>query len=885
MQVDKLTCEYLADPTGVENLAPKLSWTLLSEKRGDMQTAWQVQAASSPNSLDSGEPDLWDSGQIDSEKSLDRAYQGIELGSGKRVFWRVRVWDKDGEKSAWSKPAHFTMGLLDPSDWSGEWVGAEIGESSEDAAPAVTLRREFDAPKQVKRAQAFICGLGYYELYINGQKVGDHVLDPGFTNYDKRALYVAYDVTEHINDGQNVIGVTLGRGWFDMAVPDVWGYEAAPWRSQPKMILQLNLEYTDDTRQSIASDKLWRTSTEGPIRYNTLRGGETYDARMETPDWNVPGFNDSGWSRAITLPAPKGRLVSQKCPPIKVTETITPTSVTEPKPGVYVVDLGRNIAGWTQIRIRGKAGERIKLVYGERLSPDGTVNQDDIKSLTRGRFATDEYVLRGDGEETWEPRFAYYGFQYIEVTGLSYKPGTEDILGRVVHSSVADTGEFSCSNELVNRLQQVSKWTQLNNLHSIPQDCPHREKNGWMADGLVSSHEAMMNFDMAAFYSKWVDDMADTLLPTGAMGSIVPSPGWGIDGMPGEDYTCPCWGSACVILPWYHYVQYGDREILERNFHMMKAYTDYLGTRAEGHIVEFGLGDWLEEGTSSTPKRTPIPLTGTAFYFYDATVLSRTAEILGHDEDAERYARLAADIKRAFNARFFDPSDGSYGADSQTANALPIAFGMVPEELEDVVLMALMRSVREERDDHVSSGIVGTKFLLDTLADHGLAELAYVMITREGYPGWVHMLEDGATTFWEAWDKGGSLDHPAFACVSGWFYQALAGIRPDENHPGFKKTIIKPHIVGDLDSVKASYDSRYGRIACQWKLDFEELTVDIEVPASTSATLYLPAGLGAQITECDRAVLESPGVVHVGRDGAYQVFSVGSGEYSFRVGI
>lgn len=867
----RLSCEGSNDPMSVERLAPRLSWTCQSAKRGDRQTAYAILAASTPDLLARDQGDLWDSGVVASDESVDILYEGGPLSSLTDVSWKVRVWDKDGVASDWSKPARFSMGLLSEHDWGGEWIGSV----SEDHTAGVMLRNEFALPQQIRRARLCIAGLGYHELYVNGERIGDQLLDPGFTDYDKRALYVVHDVSDKLRVGKNALGVILGSGWLNMAVPDVWGFEKAHWRQPPKMILQLDIELVDGSRQSIVSDETWRVTTDGPITYNTLRGGETYDARLECPGWDTPGFQDSKWSSAAVVSPPNGRLVSQKLPAIKLVETLKPVKMTEPKPGVYVFHLLQNIAGWARITVSGKRGDHVRMVYSERLGEDGLIDRRDIDNLTLGRFATDEYLLKGNAPETWESRFAYHGFQYIEVTGLTSRPTLDALVGCVVHTSVADTGAFSCSNPLLNKLHEMTRWTQLNNMHSIPQDCPHREKNGWMCDGLVSSEEAMMNFDMAAFYEKWLDDMEDARGSAGEMPSIVPSPGWGADNGPGEEFVCPCWGSACVILPWYHYLQYGNQGVLAEHYDMMASYTDYLRRRSDGHIVDFGLGDWLEVG-EVRPVRTPVALTGTAYYYHDLTILSRVAEILGKNGDADRFAGLANEVKNAFNARFFDPATKGYGEDSQTAQALPLFLGMVPDEHKGAVVESLVRSIRDERGGHISAGITGVKYVLDALTETGQTEVAYAMVTKPGFPGWVNMLDHSATTMWEAWEGVGSLDHPAFGCVDGWFYRALAGILPDETGPGFKKIIIRPHVVGDLTWVKASYESRRGTIVSEWSRKDDLLTLQVAIPVNTSATVYVP-GQGSRT--------DSPGASLLRTEPERQVFAVEPGDYTFTAHI
>ena len=1056
MSVAVQRCEYHVNPPDVDALQPRLSWVLSSEKRGQQQTAYRVLVASAPNTLAKDEGDLWDSGKVVSDETSHVVYAGKPLRSRMRAWWKVRVWDQNGQVSKWTAPAQWTMGLLQPGDWHGEWIGASellraysktgkddanrngyhareskseaeekwvqvelraaarlnsvrlhparpfnfspdtpgfgfplrfkievsddlefhtssliadqtttdypnpgdkaqdfqvggktgryvrvtanklwrrpdgtycfaLGElqvmadgtnvalgtlvashdsveaagwstryltdglnlvgtraAVEDQAPAILLRREIRLKQKPARALVRLCGLGYAELYLNGQKVGDHVLDPGFTDYTRRVLYVTHEVTGLLAAGDNAIAVVLGGGWYDMPTPDVWGFHLAPWIAPPKLLLDLELEYPDGTRQIISSDANWKWST-GPIVFNSVRGGETYDARREQAGWDRTGFNDSNWKPAKIATGPAGCLQAQQHPPIRITRSIRPVKLTEPKLGVYVFDLGVNIAGWAQLRTRGAAGQVVTLQFNELLNPDGTVNTGQNADLTRGRFQTEKFILQGEGLEVFEPRFTYHGFQYVQITGLTEKPSLDSLTGRWVHTDPEPAGEFACSNPLINRIQEIILRTQLNNLHGIPTDCPQREKIGWTQDGCVSMEEAIYNFQMATFYTKWFRDMLDAQDPNGHACPIAPSPSWGLsnpDGTPGV-LSDPWWGGAIVRTPWQLYRYYGDRRVLEEAYPAMVRYLDYVAQHAPGRIAWSQEGDWLEVDSGGPSRRTPPTLASTAAYFWYADIVRQTATILNRPVEAKKYAELSAAIRESFNQRFLSPDTGLYPADSQTAPALALHFGLAPEDKRARIAGDLVRNIQETRTNHLSTGIVGTLYLFYALTDMGFSDLAYRILVQESSPSWSHMLREGATTVWEAWNGGGSRNHPALGSIGAWFYQTLAGIRPDPDGPGFKRIIIKPEIVGDLTWARGGFNSIHGRIVSDWKREGGTLTLRVTIPPNTTATVYVPTKNAAAIQESGKPASQAEGVKYVRQEGRATVFQVGSGEYVF----
>jgi alpha-L-rhamnosidase len=781
------------------------------------------------------------------------------------------------ERQGWGKDQLTDgKGLIDP-----------VADGAGNAA--ILLRKEVSLARKPVRATAYICGLGYYELSINGKKVGDHVLDPGFTDYSKRVLYVTYDVTNCLMTGNNAIGVTLGNGWYHMATPENFGYERAPWRGPLKLLAEVDLEYADGSRQTIVSDPTWKWST-GPITYNCVRGGETIDARREKPGWDTPGYSDASWLAAKVMPAPAGVLVAQNHPPIRVHEYIHPVSLTEPKPGIFVYDLGVNISGWARFATGGAAGHEVSLDFNEVLNPDGTVDVGHAAYFSFGRFQHGILICSGKPLDTYEPRFTYHGFRYVQVTGLTRKPSLNDLTGCWVTTDPQRTGEFACSNDLINQVLTVYRRTQLDNLEGIPTDCPTREKLGWLEDGTTTQEAAIYNFGMANFYAKWLDDMRDAQDPDGHLGPIVPTAGWG-KAMPGDqpgNFSCPWWGGSIVRTPWNLYQYYGDRRTLESAYPSMKRYVNFLTTTAQDSIVRWGLGDWLDESADDgiqrdlSARKMPLEQSSTAAYFYYASIVSKAAAILGNASDAATFNTLAEHIRDRYNHVFLNAATGEYAHDSQSAQSLPLVLGMVPPEEAKLVEDALLRDI-DLRKDHINSGIVGTLYVFHALEQMGRDDVAYKMFANPTYPSLPYMIQKGATTFWETWnDQGGmSRNHPALAASVEWLYRGLAGIRPDLAAPGFKHIIIKPAVVGDLTWVKASYHSALGLISSNWKREGNRVTLEITIPPNATATVYVPTSDVPGVREGTSPAAEASGVSPGLADGGAAIYEVGSGHYVF----
>jgi alpha-L-rhamnosidase len=865
-----LRCEYLVDPINVEVGKPRLGWVDAAPGRGWGQEGYQILAASSKSLLTPGKADLWDSGHVVSKETTQIEYAGKELSSRAAAYWKVRVWGKDGSVSAWSSVGRWEMGVLGAADWKGaEWIGLN-GPAA--ANPAPYLRKDFALSGKVARARVYVSGLGYAQLSLNGKQVAPTVeRDPGYTNFDKRVLYVAYDVTNLLRPAHNALGAILGSGWYDVHDKATWNFDRAAWRGRPRMKLLLAVDYVNGKTEFIPSDSSWKATT-GPILTDGIYTGETYDARKEIVGWDLPKTDVSSWPVVDVLPAPKGKLAARVCAPVVLGESIAAKSIKEPKPGVYIVDFGQNFAGHAELKLREPAGTQVRMRYSEKLDKDGMIERSQIeqfmaKATPPQPFQTDTYICRGGGTETWEQRFSYSGFRWMEVTGLMHKPSLGDFVGRFEHTDFASAGEFSCSNELLNKIQRATRYSYLSNAQSIPTDCPQREKNGWTGDAQLAAEAGLMNFHSASFYTKWLDDLADTENKEGMMSLIVPSAGWG------RGARHPAWDSAYPIVAYDLYLYRNDKRILAKHYENLKRYVDSLSTELKDGVLTFdSLGDWLPWSTE-----TPSQFTSTLFLFVDAQIMENSAKLLGHPKDAAKYAELAETVKTGVDKHFFDAAKGVYANGSQTANSMALYVGIVPTEKRDVVLKHLVEETTAA--GHIDTGIIGAKTLIRELSEAGQSELAYKIVSRKEQPGWGWWIEQGATTLWEDWKGESSLNHIMFGDVSNWFFQWIAGIRLDKNAPGFSHVVIGPEPVGDLTWAKALYDSPHGRIVSSWRKAPDGFHLDVTIPANVTATLILP-GSGI-VREGGVLLADTDGVSRVRKEGGRTVAELGSGSYSF----
>jgi len=747
---------------------------------------------------------------------------------------------------------------------SGPW-----GSSVTAAVPAEPLlRREFAADKPIKSARAYISGLGYYKLFVNGERIGDHELDPGFTVYDKTVLYATYDVTDALRSGENALGVSLGRGYYAMTRPDEW--MASPWHGEPKLKLQLDITYADGTSQRVVSDDSWKLA-EGPTRAESLWFGETYDARLERPGWASPGYDDAGWRPARSVPAPEGRLTAQMFPPIKVTEPLKVGKVTEPRDGAHVYDFTSPTAGWADVAVTGPAGAEVKITYGEKLRNDGTVDNSGAFGMAMQAYT---YILKGDGVETYRPSYSYAGFRYVQVE-VPAGVEVESVAGERVHSAVSRTGDFSSSSGLLNRYHSAQANTILNNLHSVPTDTPMYEKRPYTADGQLISASAIANFDMQEFYANWMRAHRDDMTPEGTIGHTVPGT------VGGKGVVDPVWSASFVLVTWDLYWYYGDNRVIAENYDAMKAWLSHFEDEVAatgGIYTGFSYGDWLAPGAAHPPEGTR--LTGTAYLHMTATAMARMAAALGNDADAEHFNDFASALADAINAEFYNEADGAYYDDPsagyrQTSNLFPLSLGIVPAEHRQTVVANLVKDI-EDRGVHLNTGALGTKIILPVLTDLGYGDLAYDLATNPTYPGWGYWFEElGATTMWEEWhEQSRSHQHAFLGTVEDWLYQRVAGIEPAA--PGYSEVRVKPYPVGALKNASAHVESPLGRVGSSWARNHGVFTLRADVPVGATADVFVPAP--------DRRSVNAPtGARFVGMDDGYARFEVASGSHTFRV--
>jgi alpha-L-rhamnosidase len=893
-----LQCEYRVNPLGVDERVPRLSWALESEGRGQVQSAYRILAARSEEDLESEENLLWDSGRVESSRCVGVEYAGEALRSGSRCLWKVRVWDEAGDPSSYGGPAVFEMGLLERSDWRGNWIsrgkgpdedfdpptGEEYDDLANGLAPSPYLRKVFSLDRPVRRARLYATARGVYEISINGARIGEDVLAPGWTDYDRRVQYQTYDVTPLLVEGKNAIGAVLGDGWFAGFVGFDPKHRGALYGARPQLLAQLDVEYEDGSRESSATDGSWRCST-GPILFSDLLMGESYDARREMPGWAEPGFDDSGWYGVEVEEIGDTNLVAQPDEGVRVTEEIEAKTVTEPESGRYVFDMGRNMVGWVRLQVEGEAGTEVTLRHAEALNPDGTVYTTNLRSAR----ATDYYVLGGEGEEVYEPRFTFHGFRYVEVTGYPGEPPLGAITGRVMHSATPPSGCFECSNPMVNELQENIVWGQRGNFLSVPTDCPQRdERLGWMGDAQVFVRTASFNMDVAAFFEKWMTDVEDAQSPEGAFPDVAPLlRGSGLIDL---RWGAPAWGDAGVIVPWTIYRAYDDTRIVERHYDAMARWMEYLQEANPDLIRKNRMGnnygDWLSPKGDHTPKH----LLATAYWAYDAKLMAEMAEATSRNEDASKYRDLNENIKAAFEEAYVSP-DGRIEGDTQTCYLLALHMGLLPGELRAAAAEHLVRTI--ERDDwHLSTGFVGVGYLCPVLTEAGYTDVAYRLLFNETYPSWGYTVKNGATTIWERWDgwtqesgfqspNMNSFNHYSLGSVGEWLYRYVAGIDQDPGGTGYERILVRPRPGGCLTSARARYDSVRGRIVSAWNIKGKRFVLELDIPPNTTATVYVPASEGAEVTEGGEPAGEAEGVEFLREEEGAAVFTVGSGEYEF----
>jgi hypothetical protein len=874
----RLRCDFFADPLGIDSTNPRLDWVLQASDpsmRGLTQSAYQVLAASSPELIAKNRGDLWDSGKVMSDQTYQIPYTGSPLQSDQAVWWKVRVWDGADQDSTWSSPAQWTMGVLAPADWQAKWVTAPAGSQGGDNSTFL-LRHEFFAKEKLKRATINICGLGQYEMLVNGSEVSANVLAPGWTEYTKTCLYDSYEVTALVHSGTNAVGILLGNGMYRVAK----GGRYAKFQKSfgpLQAIARLRLEYEDGSTMTTGTDERWRAGV-SPMTFSSVYGGEDWDARMEQKGWDQAGFDESNWLPAETANGPGGALrgISRSAPPIRTFEAHSPVGHHKIKPNVTIYDLGQEASHLTRFTVHGPSGSKVRVTPGELLEPDGSLFVNNYNGN-----AWSEYTLAGKGKEFYTSKFYYCGDRYLQVeciprTNSTEIPEVDSIEGLVVHSAVTPSGTFSCSNELFNRIYAMIRWAELGNMMSIITDCPHRERLGWLEQDHLHGPSFHYQYDMDALFGKVMGDMADCQLQSGLIPTHVPeypvmSPKW---------RDAIEWGSSAVLLPWQQYEWTGDVGALRRNYSVMKRYVGHLTETAKNGIAAKGLGDWIGTGPS---LETPKELVSTAFYYEDAQALAKAAGLLGNSEEAASNEQLARNIRAGFNAMFFHPETKQYGTGSQFANAVALALGLSEPANRAAVLANLIADL-EKRNYAMTVGEAGLPYLLRALAEAGRSDTIFSMNNQSDNPGYGYQLKMGATALCETWNAGRDNSQIQFMLghIIEWFYHDLAGIQLDPQAPGFKHFVIHPNIVGDLTEVNGSYDSVRGRIVSEWKLAKNTITLHVVVPPNTTATIDIPAGNKNSVTENGRTIPDSSGITFLQFQNIRASYLVGSGDYRFQ---
>ncbi|UCS91809.1 glycoside hydrolase family 78 protein [Echinicola marina] len=866
-----LRCEYLKDPLGIDAAQPRLTWEMNDKRPGAQQTAFRIIVYSSTNASGNQPDVVWDTGKQPGDQQLI-TYSGKSLRPFTTYSWTVEVWDKEGESLGTSSVAHFETGMMAEENWQGAWIG---DGQSKAVKPAPYFRKEFDAKKKIKSARAYIAVGGLYELSINGKRVGNHQLDPAYTRFDRRLLYVTHDVTEFLQEGNNALGVLLGNGWYNHQSTAVWDFHQAPWRNRPTFCLDLRIIYEDGTVETIGTGKDWKTHL-SPVIFNSIYTAEHYDARLELPGWDQAGYDDAEWEDVFYRSAPSKTIVAQVMPPIRHNVRLSAKSAHKINDSTYVFDVGRNISGVSEITLAGQEGTTLRLKHGERLKENGQVDMSNIDVHYRPTddtdpFQTDIFILSGKGKETFVPKFNYKGFQYVEVTAdRPIELKKDNLSAYFMYSDVPEVGGIKSSNNTLDLLLSATNSSYLSNLFGYPTDCPQREKNGWTGDAHIAIETGLYSYDGIKVYEKWMDDHRDEQQPNGVLPSIIPTSGWGYEWGNGPDWT-----STICLIPWNVFLFYGDQRILEENFEAMKKYVDHITAISEDGLTAWGLGDWVP-----VKSKSPVEYTSSAYYYVDAKILSKVAGLLGQVEDEVRYAALAKKIRKAINDKYLDRERGIYGSGIQTEMSVALQWDIVPDELRAKVAENLAKRV-EKDGFHLDVGLLGTKAILNALSENGYADVAYKMASQETYPSWGWWIVNGATTLYENWNIDSesdiSMNHIMFGEVGAWMYKALGGILPDPEQPGFKNVILSPNFVTGLDAFEVHHTGPYGEIRSAWQKEKKNrLTYKVRIPANSTASLRLPSG--ARLKQSDKTVLQP---VLKGR--TYDEYNIRSGEYDFDI--
>jgi len=883
IKVGNLLTENRENPIGIDILQPRFSWQLMSEGRNVMQSAYEIRVSDGTSSS-KNKKIIWATGKISSDSSVYVTYTGPSLGSGKKYYWQVKVYDNTGKASAWSDPAYWQMGLLQASDWKAKWIQQGFAEDSI-SEPSPLFRKTFSTNKKIQSAIAYITAHGLYEAQINGKRVGEAYLTPGWTSYKKRLQYQLYDVTDLLTTGNNAIGITLGNGWYRGYIG--FSNNKNFYGKDQSLLFQLELRYTDGTVQTIISDDSWKSST-GSIKSAEIYNGEFIDARDEKQGWSTPQYNDDGWSGVKLANFPDDNLIATYNEPVKKHETFKPIKIFTTPAGEKVIDFGQNLVGWVVVKVKGKAGDKITISHAEVLDKAGNFYTENLRAAK----AQDTYILKGGGEEMFEPHFTFHGFQYIKVEGYPGELQAENFTAVALYSDMKKTGHFSSSNALINQLQHNIEWGQKGNFLDVPTDCPQRdERLGWTGDAQVFSRTAAYNMRIHDFFAKWLQDIIADQGPTGAVPFVIPN-------VLGDPIGSTGWADCATIIPWNMYLAYGDKRIIERQYGSMKAWVECMHHQSKNDLwnTGFHFGDWLfyrpDDDNDGRAAVTDKYLIAQCFYARSTQLLINAAKVLGKDDDVAAYTQLLQKIKDAFVKEYMT-ANGRLVSGTQTAYVLALNFDMLPESLRQQAVDRLVKNVASY-DDHLTTGFLGTPYLCHVLSRFGHTDVAYKLLMQETYPSWLYPVKMGATTIWERWDGRkpdstfqtpgmNSFNHYSYGAIGDWMYRVVAGIDTYEDKPGYKHIKIMPHTGEGLTSAAADLQTYYGNISSHWKEENGQFIFDVEIPANTNATVYVPAADINSITETGKKLSESKDIKVEGNDNGYAILNVGSGKYHFIV--
>jgi len=877
VKLQNLLCENLKNPVGIDIKQPRFSWQLVSDQRNIFQTAYELIVSGTKGPV-------WKSGKIMTDQSVHVPYAGTSLLPGTRYTWELRVWDNTGKPSPWSEPAFFQTAFFQSSDWKAKWIEAGFPEDTINR-PAQYFRKQFSVNKKIASATAYITAHGMYEAQINGSRVGDAYLTPGWTSYNKRLQYQVYDVTKLLTKGNNAIGIIAGNGWYRGFL--AWGGNKDVYGKKTGVLVQLNITYTDGTAESVVTDETWKSSV-GAIRTSEIYHGETIDAREEKSGWSTAVFNDVGWSGVTTAAYSFDNLIATINEPVKKHEIFSPVKILTTPKGEKVIDFGQNLVGWVIVKAKGNAGDKIIIRHGEVLDKAGNFYTDNLRAAK----ATATYILSGKGEETFEPHFTFYGFRYIKIEGID-DIKAENFTAVALYSDMKPTGTFTSSNPLINQLQHNIQWGQRGNFLDVPTDCPQRdERLGWTGDAQAFSRTASFNFGVNNFFAKWLRDVEADQLPNGSVPFVIPNVlGTGAAGATG-------WADVATIIPWNMYLAYGDKKILENQYTSMNAWVSYMEKASKNYLwnTGFHFGDWLfyrpfddNDGRSAVTDKYMI---AQCFFANSVQIMINTAKVLGKNEDAEKFIALLKNVKDAFIKEYLTPN-GRLVSGTQTAYVLALNFDMLPENLREQTVQKLVDNIRNY-GNHLTTGFLGTPYLCHVLNRFGKTDVAYQLLMQETYPSWLYPVKMGATTIWERWDgikpdssfqtpSMNSYNHYAYGAIGDWMYRVVAGLDTYEDAPGYKHIRIQPHIGGGLTQASASLQTYYGMAGSGWKTEGNKIIMDVVIPANTKATIYIPAASADMIKENGVAVSASKDIQVTGSESGYVILNLGSGKYQFEV--